>query len=298
MDEQLKQAYTVLGLEEGASREEVNKRFDLLIRQSRSRGRAPDGTSHFEEINRAYKQIIESENAAAIEKKREEHYAKWGKMGGTVEKIDDFFRLHKLKVIVSLIAVILIISVSVTYANYRQEQNRLAKLPPVDLSMMYIGDFMLPDDAKANEALEKYMLAPLPDWKRLDIKVTYLPADLSSSGQMAVALQQKAQIEVMTEKPDIYILDQSSFTWLSQAGALENLDDLAKGELKSVLPAGSALTAKSENDSSEHVYGIDVSNSSLAANLPIGKTGIIIGIRNETKITDKTLQFIKAYLAK
>lgn len=296
MDEQFKQAFAVLGLKEGASREEVNKRYDLLIRQSRSRGRTPDGKSEFEEINRAYKYIVESENAALIDQKREERYAKWGRFAGAAEKTDDFFRLHKVKVFLSLIAVILIVAAAVTYANHRQEQNRLAKLPPVDLSLMYIGDFMLPDDGKANEALEKAMLTPFPDWKRLDIKVTYLPADISSAGQMAVALQQKAQLEVMTENPDLYILDKSSFEWLSQGGALENLDDLANGELKALLPAGTALTATSQDDASSHVYGIDLSGSSLAANLPIGKTGMVVAVRNETKLTDKALQFIQAYL--
>jgi preprotein translocase subunit Sec63 len=77
----IKDAYKILGLEEGATREEVNKRFDLLLRQSRSKERTSDSTSD-SDISQAYRQIIDHENALIIEQKRQEHYNKWGREVG------------------------------------------------------------------------------------------------------------------------------------------------------------------------------------------------------------------------
>lgn len=295
-DEQLKQAYEILGLKEGAPREELNKRYDLLLRQFRSHGKASGNDREFEEINKAYKLIIELEDAAIVEQKRKEHYAKYGKLAKPAEKVDDFLRLHKIKVLISLIAVIVIIVAVVGIVNHKQEQDRLAKLPPIDLKISYIGNFSLADGSEAQKELEQAMLKPLPDWKRLELKVTYLPQDATSAGQYGVAMQQKAQLEVMTEKPDIYILDKSSFEWLANGAALESLDSYAAGELKSLLPENAALKTKTEYDEEEHIYGIDVTNSSLAKELPIGKQDMIIAVRIENEISDKTLQFIKAYL--
>ncbi|WP_223066708.1 extracellular solute-binding protein [Paenibacillus caui] len=296
MEEDLKKAYETLGLKEGASREEVDKRFDLLIRQSRSRGRSPDQQAGFENINRAYRQIIEYEHTLLIEKKRQEHYGKWGTLAGPVEKMDDFLRIHKIKIIVSVIALILIITGITMFVNHQKEKERLAKLPPVDLSVMFIGDFSLPDRSQANAELEKALLASFPEWKRVSVKVTYLPSDISQSGQMGIALQQKAQLELMTEKPDLYMMDKSTFAWLAKGEALQNLDSLAEGELKSVLPQAAALQEKTEKEPSSHIYGIDLTNSSLAKNLPVAKTDMIAGIRIGNNVSDQTLLFLKRYL--
>lgn len=298
MDE-LRKAYETLGLEEGATREEVNKKYDLYVRRARSRSRTQEGgepEEDFEAINRAYRSIITFEDNKVIEQKRQERFRKWGRWAGTAEKTDDFLRLHRTKIWLSLLAVIVIIFGITTYVNHRQEQERLASLPPIDLSIMFIGNFMLPDDSKANEALEQSILAPFPDWKRVSAHVSYLPLDNPDTGQMGMALQQKAQIEVMTEKPDLYIMDKSTFAWLAQGGALQNLDDYANEELKPLLTGEAALEQKTEEDTSSHIYGIDLSGSPLSANLALGKTDMIAGIRGGTELSDKTLEFIKRYL--
>ncbi|ANS73918.1 hypothetical protein AWM70_04505 [Paenibacillus yonginensis] len=298
MDE-LRKAYQTLGLEEGAPREEVNKKYDLYVRRSRSRGRSQEGTEpeeDFEAINRAYRFIIDYEDNKIIEQKRQERFRKWGKWAGAAEKTDDFLRLHRTKIWLSLLALVVIIVAITTYVNHKQEQERLASLPPVDLSVMFIGNFVLPDGSKAGEALEQSILAPFPDWKRVTAHVTYLPMDNTNAGQMAIALQQKAQIDVMTEKPDLYIMDKSTFDWLAQGGALQKLDDYANGELKSLLTGETALKQKTEDDTSSHVYGIDLSSSPLSANLALGKTDMIAGIRGGTELSGKSLEFIKRYL--
>ncbi|WP_138496335.1 J domain-containing protein [Paenibacillus pinistramenti] len=297
MDE-LRNAYETLGLEEGAPREEVNKKYDLYVRKFRSRGRTadPDAEDPFEKINQAYRYIINYEDSQVIDQKRQERFGKWGRFAGQAEQLDDFLRLHRTKILVSLIAaVVLIIGISM-YVSHRQEQERLAKLPPADLSVMFVGNFVLPEGDDSNEALEQSLLAPFSDWKRITAKVSYFPGDGVSSGQMGMALQQKAQIDVMTEKPDLYIMDKSSFAWLAQGGALQNLDSYADGELKSLLSSDEVVKESTEEDTSSHIYGIDLSNSSLASSLAIGKTDMIVGIRGGTELSGNTLKFIKSYL--
>ncbi|AWB44206.1 molecular chaperone DnaJ [Paenibacillus sp. CAA11] len=294
--EQLKKAYERLGLTETATREEVEKRFDLLVRQDRSRKRAGEsGDSDFDEVIKAYRTIVDQEDQQVIEQLNQERYAKWGSLAGPAEKVSDFFRLYKFRVILSVIIVGVLIAGGVTYKNYRDEQNRLAKLPPVDLSIMLIGNFGTNDDEHGVENLEKAFLKNFPDWKRLSLKLTYLPPETENElgmGQMDMAMRQKAQLEVMTENPDIYILDKSTFAWLGQSTVLEPLDE----NLVNLAPETARMKAKSEDDPAPRVYGIDITQSPLLKDLPLGRDDMIAAIRIDPKNKEKAVQFIEKYL--
>ena len=299
---EIKQAYEILGLEEGASYEEVNKRFDLLIRQARSRNRdihagPHDAEQSDERISKAYRLITDTENARIIEQKRQENYNKWGKLAGPKERWDDFLRLHRTKLILGIIAIIIIIAGISTYHNHQQEQARLAKLPPIDLSVMFIGDFAASQDSNVSEQLESSLLADFPQWKRISTRITLLPNTTDQVDQTTLALQQKAQIDVMTEKPEIYVLDQHAFDWLVQGGGLANLDQLTdQTGNKLNLPANIEASTHTNDDPTSHVYGLHISSSPLISKLPIASSDLIIGVRAGTPLTGKTLQFLSTYM--
>lgn len=299
MDE-LKHAYERLGLPEGASREEVEKRFDLLVRQNRSKKRSGEGEeSSFEEILHAYRAIVNQEDQQIIQKMSQDRYSKWGKMAGTAERIDDFFRLYKFRVLAGLIAVAVVVTGIITYVNYRDKQAELAKLPPVDLSLMIVGNFGFQDENDGNAVMEQALLKQFPDWKRFTTKLTYQPPAMKSDSgetQADMAMRQKAMLEVMTETPDIYIMDKDTFKWLGEGGVLEPLDQIVNSDLKGLATEDKQLQAKTQEDQAPHVYAMDISSNPLLKDWPLNKNEVIVGIRAQSEHKDKAIAFIKRYL--
>ncbi|MNO61417.1 hypothetical protein D3C76_520640 [compost metagenome] len=299
MDE-LKNAYELLGLPENASREEVEKAFDIELRKSKARHNGntsgTSGASDFEQKLKAYKLITGHEDRKKLEMKSRERFEKWGKFAGTAEKMDDFLRFHKTKVIIGVIAAIILIIGLNSYMNHREEQQRLASLPPIDLSIMFLGNFASDPAYEDEEALGFAMAEPFPDWSRFETTVTYIPPRTENMTSAELAFQQKAMALLSTEEPDIYIMDQASFEWLSTGGILENLDTAYNDQLKSLITNDADIKkAQSEDDTEPHVYGIRVTDTKLADQLPIVKEDMIITLRVGTANKEKAIQFIQQF---
>ncbi len=297
----LKQAYELLGLPENASREEVEKAFETLLRKSRSRqannpADGETGESEYDLKFKAYKMIVEHEERSKINEMSRQRYSKWGKLSATAEKIDDFFRIHKTKVIIGIIAVVALVFGITAFINHREEQKRLAALPPIDLSIMLVGNYMSDQDQGGDEGLEKAMTDQFPEWKRLKVMLTYLPPSGGSGGTADMAFQQKAMAVVATEKPDVYILDENSFNWLGGGGVLEQLDTEANGVLKPLLTDSNLMKGRAEEETEDHIYGIKVTDSTLAKQLPLAMQDMIVTVRIGSKNKDKAIHFIERYL--
>ncbi|MEF2965294.1 molecular chaperone DnaJ [Paenibacillus sp. M1] len=297
----LKKAYELLGLPENASREEVERAFEIVLRKSRSRQTDAEdaneaGESEYEQKLRAYKTIIGYEDRNKIEEASRQRFKKWGKFAGTAEKIDDFFRIYKTRVIIGVIAVIAVIVGITALVNYREEQKRLAALPPVDLSVMFVGNYASDENQGGDEGLEQFMTAQFPEWKRIELTLTYVPSQSESMTQVDMAYQQKAFALLATERPDVYILDQGTFDWLANSGVFENLDSLAASDLKPLLQEDNIIKGRAEEDTEDHVYGIKVTDSPMAKELPLFMQDMIITIRSGGENRDKALHFIERYL--
>ncbi|MCK8487643.1 molecular chaperone DnaJ [Paenibacillus sp. MBLB2552] len=296
-NDNLKQDYELLGLPENASREELEKVFDILLRKSRSRHPSPGEAEDIERKIQAYKRIVETEEQRKIAELNQKRYAKWGKLAGSAEKVDDFFRLYRAHVIIGLIAVVAIIFGTNAYLDHREEQKRLAALPPIDLSIMMVGNFMTDDQNGGVDALEQAMTAQIPGFKRVEIENVYLPPQGEAGMSTAdIAYQQKAMAVIASTSPDIYITDTPTFDWLSNGGAFLSLDDVASGELKDLLTDETIVTDVSDEDNTEHVYGIKITDSTLVKDLPLGMTDMIVSLRGDTKNKDKAVQMMKEYL--
>lgn len=293
--ENLKQAYETLGLSENASREEVEKTFEMLLR--RSKGKSGEEATVFEQQLKAYKFIINYKEQAEIEKMSAERYRKYGKFANKAEKTSDFFRLHKTKVFVSIISVVVVIVALTTYLNHREEQKRLAALPPVDLSLLYIGNFMVDENNGGEEGYEKALLQQFPQFKRFALNVNYMPpANKDGLTGDALAYQQKAFTVIATERPDIYVTDETTFEWVGKMGAFKSLDEEVAGRWKSLVNEKTALKLMNEEEQKEHIYGIDVSDSPLFNELPLYKDKAILTIRDGSSNIEKSVQFIEHFL--
>ena len=181
-----------------------------------------------------------------------------------------------------------------SYIEHKQEQARLAALPPMDVYGMILGQFYPAEGSGETDELEAAMLGHFPDWKRVELELVTFTLDPKS--EFDIAMLQRATVMLATEKPDIYILDADTYPWLANAGVLLELDDLAAGRFASLLPEGAAPKASGGEEAGEHVYGIDLTGSPLIGELPMYMDRFIVGIRRDAERTDNALRLIETYL--
>jgi hypothetical protein len=298
--EELRKAYELLGLPENASRQDVEKRYDILLRQSKTqRRRQEDGEDtapgmDFTAINRAYRYILDHENQEAVEAITREQYAKYKGFAGTAQKLDHFFSYYKWHTLGVIAVIGFLIYGTITYLDHREEQRRLALLPPEDLIGTFIGEFYQPDMETDPAPIEAAVLTQFTDWQRVEFDM--LSFSMNGGNQVDVAMLQKASITLATEKPDIYFLDAATYPWLTQSGVLLDLGAQANGAWKELLPPGAAIMAKADEEGPEGVYGIDVTNSALAKELPVIFDRLIISVRANAEHPEEALAFIERYL--
>ncbi|TJY42181.1 hypothetical protein E5161_09230 [Cohnella pontilimi] len=276
MDE-LRQAYETLGLPEDAIREQVEQRYFLLLKKARSRkqrqGAETEDSPDLEAVNLAYTRIIghESEKAVTVPKQG---------------KAAHFFHYYKWHLIIGVIALILVVTAVKGVVDRRAEE---ANKPPLDVSATVFGNFFGTDADK----LSQNLLGEFPEWKRIDVSLTAIPKELRS--QQDMALQQKAMLTLMTEKTDLFILDESNFSVLAKQHLFMPLDglpfwaDLKKDQQR-------IRTALTDQDTAAHPYGVDITGNPIFTGTNVEAMGErqIIAVRYQAPDKDKALRVLKA----
>ncbi|MBO2943661.1 J domain-containing protein [Paenibacillus sp. F411] len=298
--DQMKEAYEKLGLPETASREEVEERYTLLMRQARSeQRRSPEKAeaveARFSEATRAYRYITEEDDRKSLEEISRQKYGKFRGLAGPAEKTEHFFRYYRYHVLGALALLGLAIYIVISIVNYRAEQERLAQLPPVDLSIMLLGTYMMPDGGTETEPLEQAILEQFPEWKRVEVNMTYVPP-LNSSNPSDAALLQKALLMISSERPDLYIVDQNSYEWVGNQGIFQPLDEKINQDWKDIADPGLHIKGQLDEDPAERVYAVNITDSSLVEGLPVAKNEMYAGISPVAENEQKAFAFIQAYL--
>jgi len=280
LDEQLKKAYELLGLPEDATREQVENRYFILLKRARTgKTRSESGEENEEsldlsEINQAYNRIIgiESEKSGTMEKQ---------------SKVGHFFYYYKTHVIIGLLIVLIGGYMIKEGVDKRREA---ANTPPANLAVSVFGNFYFAD----MELLEQNMLKLVPEWQRIKTTLVYNPREIQS--QQDMALQQKSVLMLITEKDDLYVTDELSFQSLAVQGLFVKLDDfVAKTGLK--IPERLLRKSKTEEDTAEAAYGIDLTGSSVFNGIEMAGERQIIGIRATEDKWDDTRKLLEKLLA-
>ncbi|MBU5440646.1 hypothetical protein [Paenibacillus sp. MSJ-34] len=282
--EDLKKAYEILGLSEDATKEEVEKRYFLLIRKDRARkNRSNDDedsaeTVTIEQVNQAYKTITQYEQKLQDEGKPQRSVF--------ASRLDHFFHYYKFHVLGAILLVVLIAYFVNSMIDQRQQRAAEALLPPENLSVMYLGEFYSEDLDKAQESI----LQAFPSWERVGVSITYFPQE--AKDPYDIAMQQKSMITLMTEKPDIYITDQYNFERLRDQGLFLRLDEL-ESSLKS-LDDSAVYRYRAEGDESEHIYGIDMSDIPFLNDIPVSAAKEkVVTVRTDAPNKANALAFIQ-----
>lgn len=296
MNEELKQAYAILGLPEDATREQVENRYFLLLKKQRpQQTRTNDATnsvvSELSEINRAYNLII------GIDMESISTEPKQG-------KVAHFFYYYKVHVIVSIIAILVI---GITSKEIIDRKIAESKLPPIDISVTMYGNYPYADE----ELLQSNLLQLLPEWQRIKTTVVHAPKEIAS--EFDIALQQKAMLALATDFDQLYFLDERNIALLVGQGGFMRLDELPEwsewqqkvnpSQIVMLSPEAEAYknainlgNVEAPKEIVEYPFGIDVTNHPAFAN--IEKTGerVIMAVRLVDDYWPKTQQLINQML--
>lgn len=283
----LKQAYEVLGLKEHAPKEEVEKRYTTLVKREKARTKSGDraGDEEFQRVTEAYRLILAKEDEKYTQAFNEQEYGKYKNMAGKAQKLDHFWRYYKLHTLGAIALIGLIIYGIMSYIDHKEHERYLASLPPMDLEITFIGTFM-EERGQDKDLVVQTLMQPFPEWKRLEYSTIYVPKD-------DMSYLQKALVTLISEVPDLYLMDKYMFEWVGQQGTLMKLD--SRPDLNEYTDGPAALTLQTEDDPEGSVYGIDLGKSQLFKDLPMMKIELIAGIRINAERPDNAVKFIEHY---
>ncbi|QGQ93928.1 hypothetical protein EHS13_02915 [Paenibacillus psychroresistens] len=273
----LKEAYEIMDLTEDSSIEELEKRFDFFVRRNRGKTSEEDVTES-EKMIKAYKTIKDAKRQGEINKYNDAKFGTNIRKKERSEKRELFWLHHRWKVI----AIVVGIGILSVVGNIVINSIKQANLPKPALEIMMYGDYYGGKD----EDLQKAILTKYPDWKRVKAIVNYLPGE--SSNSMDPAFVQKSFVVLATERPDVYILDKTTFQTMLAQNTLVSMDEW-KTELGAQYTASQLITGKQETDTEAHVYGVDITND------PMWKT---LGLELNDKIAVRSMKKVNEANAK
>lgn len=291
MNEKLKQAYELLKLPEDITREELDKRFDLLLK--RQRFSTLEGSSaSYEEQFRAFKFILDALDQQEINEAEDRRFEKWGGLANVARKSENFFRLYKAHTIISIIVLIVLIFGGKAFYDHLQEKEYLASLPPVDVKIMFLGNYELQNKKGETDELNQAIISRYPAWKRVETNVVYLPTTGSSEGILDMNYMQRAIAVLAADHPDILIMDEAAFEWIGQQDGLQNLE--------SVVSSGGIASddkrvkhAEQQESGQDWITGVDFTGTKFASDLPINSLSMIAGVLTDDEKSATSMEFVK-----
>lgn len=281
-----KKACEVLGVKEDSSRNEIERRYSIILKKNKSartdeEGIAQDNASDIGEITEAYNLLMgyEEPKAKEVPEKVNPILKKAGIDEKKARNFWDYYKFHVIGGIVLLIVLALSLKSCIT-----------AKHP--DFNFAYIGNIYASD----SELLKSNISKAVPQIKVPSIDGATLSKD--NDAQQQYAMQMKATVLLAAADVDLFIADKSSFELYAKEGGFLSLDDYANElgldsnseELKSF-----RLTPKDEK--AEGLYGIDVSKSKLLKESNVRGNEFIAAIPVRGKHADMAAKLIKALMA-
>ena len=271
-----KKAYFILGLDESASDEELEKRYSLLARRQQPKDN--DGASvdakqpTMEEINEAYNFI---RNAA-----REEYIRQQEPKNKTIGRIAHIYEYYRWHIIGSIAAIVLVVYMVIGIIDSRQEEQRIAR---ADAKITLFWNYSVENV----QPFEDVILAGIPEWKDIHLVEQYAP--LEAKDQYDISMQQKAMVTMAAEKSDVYIMDKTNFELYGWQGTFLNLQDQPA---IAVIPEEKRHSVEVEDEGIQWV-GVDISDSPALKSLNMPEGEYYAGVRVNANKVDNALKALE-----
>lgn len=278
-----KNAYEILGLKEGASKDEIVKRYNILykklVQKKNEDTPREEGEIGFDEINRAYNELMgypENEGPEADEKKPN---VLLKKMNIDQKKWSNFFYYHKLHILVAVVSLIFVVYIIKVVTGYVQP----------DLEIAASGNFQ----HKGIENFKSEIYSNMKDLEKVSVSEAILWND--SDPQVRSGMEVKMAHFALQAKIDIFLLDRERFDILAERGILISMESVLGDSIK-----GNAdkkeCRYKSKYDQTEHIYGFDISGNRYVkdVNLPGGQ--VIVAMGNKGNNSENAIRLLHLLL--
>lgn len=273
----LNKAYSLLGLHENATEEEVEKRYEILLRRKKGRSEEEDraaGEPTMAEITEAYNTIKGTKLQELIKEKEPK--------SKSVQRAGHIWEYYRWHIIGSIVAIVLIIY---TFTSIMDNRNEAKRIERADVKINFFADFQVENA----DPLEVKLLQDLKDWKDVHFIYQYAPTD--PKDEYGMAMLQKAMISMAADKVDVYITDPANFQKFGSQGAFLKLD-----EIPGLSGLADAKKLKLNVDGEGQVWaGIDVTDSPALQELKLPPGTKIAAIRVNADKKDnaaKTLEWL------
>jgi hypothetical protein len=285
-------AYKVLGLNENASRDQIESSFTMLMKKHRLSGSAEQGEEaekiDIDKITMAYNLLMGYvEEVSDDEKTRKPspffRNPLFKKMGIDAKKAENFWHYHKIHFFAGVIVIVILVSLL---------KSCIFRVEP-DLNIALVGNLFNITTEKLGDIIKE----GLDDINEVSIDQAILTDRMDGEQEYAMAM--KATVLFAAADIDVFILDKSSYMKYAELGAFVNLDEIA-GDLGVDKEKNKELILKiregeedEKEEEEEHLYGIDVSSSPIFTKAEIAGGEKIAAIGVKVKHYEHALKFLK-----
>ncbi|MCK0472388.1 hypothetical protein [Halalkalibacter sp. APA_J-10(15)] len=279
----LEQAYKIMEVPENVSIDELEDKYMIWIRISKSQEQLQDSKSeeklvNMDQITLAYTTIKNDLNGIDPDATNQPT--------GFREKLDHFLYHYKFQTFFGIVLALIIGSILYSIIDYRIEEARLANLPAPDLEVLLIGEYHTEDVSP----LEDSLLEHFPEWERTVVKFEYAPSE--TRNELDMAALQRRQIVFATEEPDIYIIDLHHFDLMKDMESFQPIEGLSEELLESI-DDSRLHYYQGENEREERLYGVDISGSSIFDSVDIIAQEKIVTIRFDSENITNIIDFLE-----
>ncbi|MDP4182514.1 MAG: DnaJ domain-containing protein [Bacillota bacterium] len=280
----VKDPYSILGIKPGASKDDIIKRYDLLLKKYKvnKNGKAAGNEQiNIEDIEQAYNMLMGYDFESLADGKLSEDANKppnpiLKKMNVDQKKLSNFIFYYKIPIIIGLFAVLGIFLVLKSIFGYVKPDLK------IELVGMYSDSNLdkLEERIKDNiSGVKKVNIDPIIFWDKKN------PAMESSMEIKFATLSGTGDI-------DLYLLDKERFDkLLKMSNRVGILDDIAKKYEDQKMNL-KVYRSKLEDQTTEHIYGINISDSSFIKGTALEGSDVILCFGNNEADKENRMKLV------
>lgn len=251
-----KEAYEILGVGSSASKNDIERRYSIILKKYRMTSPESQESSEAIDIDKvtgAYNLLMGYEEPQTEEDiKAPNPILK--KIGIDEKKASNFFHYYKIHILIGIITLVFFAVII---------RGCVTKVDP-DFNVAFLGQIVFNETTILKETIQ----TDIPEIKEPGFDGAFISTEDSAGGQQEYSMQMKAMILLAAADVDLFVLDKASFDAYAEQGAFISLDEIAP-RLEVDHEKSKAYTIKANEDTADHIYGIDISNSEV-----LNKSGI------------------------
>lgn len=275
-------ACKALGVSSNAGKNEIERRYSIILKKHKNatdQGETSDAEQEeFKKATEAYNVLMGYEVPSTAEPFKPNPLLK--KMGIDEKKAQNFFYYYKFHILIAIAVLIIGYFTVMSFVN---------RVEP-DFTTAFIGEI----DYANTDLLYGQIKEAIPEIKEPGFDGAFITA--KGNGPNDSTMVMKAIAVFSSGGADLYILDKVNFDKFAQQGGFISLDEFA-AKAGIDLTKNKDFTAKVEDNSTEHLYGVDVSGSSAIKQAKISGKEMIAAIPVNTKKQELAAKLIE-YLLK